>query len=521
MGVDRSDQTTALGQEQAASGIEGLDSILRGGFSREEMHLIQGTSGTGKTTLALQFLLAGAAAGESGLYITLAQSKRGLEAIARSHGWSLEGVTVHDPSPDDMAEHLVSDQTVLRTADVELGELTRQLRDVIEQTQPRRVVFDSVGVIGLLAGSPSRYHREIVVLRQFLVDRGCTALFLGEWPTETALKRPVSSEFHSLAGSVVQMEHTAPDYGEVRRRLRVIKVRGVAFRGGYHDFRIRTGGLEIYPRQEVRHGETYGDFRHIRSGIESLDQLLGGGLEQGTACLFIGPSGSGKSTLAALYATAAAQGGDAATIFLFEERPETFKARSTGVGIDLQPQLDSGRLTLVQLDSTDISPGEFAHRVRAAVDGAHARVIVIDSLTGYFNAMGNISSLSVQMHEMLNYLSGSGVLTLLVVTQEGFMSVGEVPNVDVSYLSDSILALRFFEAEGRIRRCVAAIKKRRGEHETTLRELFIGPEGVSVGEAPLRQFHHILSGIPELIDPGQGWRSSQDVPRGGEGGRGG
>ncbi|WP_437497425.1 ATPase domain-containing protein [Sorangium sp. So ce1099] len=508
----RGDRTTSPGERQAASGIEGLDSILRGGFPREEMHLVQGASGTGKTTLALQFLMAGAGARESGLYITLAQSRKGLEAIARSHGWSLEGLTVHDLSLDDIAAHLAADQTVLRTADVELGELTRQLRHVVERIQPSRVIFDSIGVIGLLAGSSARYHREIVMLREFLVARGCTALFLGEWPSETNMEGPLNTEFHSVAASVVHMEHTAPDFGEVRRRLRVIKVRGVDFRSGYHDFRIRTGGLDVYPRLEASPSEEYGEFRRIQSGIESLDRLLGGGLEQGTACLLIGPSGAGKSTLAAVFAGAAAQS-DNAAIFLFEERPETFKARSSGVGIDLQPQLVGGRLTIEQLNSADITPGEFAHRVRDAVEGRKARVIVIDSLTGYFNAMGNVALLSVQMHELLNFLSSRGVLTLLVVTQEGFMSVGPVPAVDVSYLSDSILALRLFEVDGSIRRCVAAVKKRRGEHETTIRELFISAEGVRVGETPLRQFRSILSGIPEPTHAGQGGSSGGRTAR--------
>ncbi|WP_437963421.1 ATPase domain-containing protein [Sorangium sp. So ce260] len=511
------DRTTSLGEGQANSGIAGLDAILHGGFPREEMHLVQGASGTGKTTLALQFLLSGAEAGESVLYITLAQTRRGLEAIARSHGWSLEGVTVHDLSLDDLAEHLRADQTVLRTADVELGELTRHVREVIEKTQPRRVALDSIGVIGLLAGSSARYHREVVVLRQFLVARRCTALFLGEWPAETELEGAPNSEFHSLASCVIHMEHTAPDYGEVRRRLRVIKVRGVPFRSGYHDFRIRTGGLEVYPRLESRHGEEYADFRRIQSGIASLDRLLGGGLEQGTACLLIGPSGAGKSTLAAVYAYAAAQGGGAVAIFLFEERSETFKARAIGVGIDLLPQLDSGRLTIEQLNPADITPGEFAHRVRTAVEDRKANVVVIDSLTGYFNTMGDVSLLSVQMHELLNFLSVRGVLTLVVVTQEGFMSVGSVPTVDVSYLSDSIIAVRLFEADGCIRRCLAAIKKRSGEHDTTIRELFIDAEGVRVGDAPLRQFRSILSGVPEPTDPAEGWRSTEGLARSDEG----
>jgi len=486
----------------ASTGIEGLDRILRGGLPRDEMHLIQGASGTGKTTLALQYLLAGAGAGESGLYITLSQTRKGLEAIARSHGWSLEGLTVHELLPGDLVDNLAEHQTVLHTAEVELGELTRALRRLVEQVQPRRLVFDSIGVIRLLAGSPARYRREIVTLRRYLAGRGCTALFIADSPVEAEPEGPDITEFHALATSLIHLEQTALDYGEVRRRVRVIKVRGVPFQGGYHNFRIATGGLEIYARLGPPPDAEYTDFRPVRSGIEPLDKLLGGGLDKGTACLVIGAPGTGKSTLAALYARAAARDGDGAAIFLFEERPETFKARSQGVGIDLQPHLDSGRISIRQLRTAELSPGEFAQRVAKAVTDEGARVLVIDSLTGYFNAMGNTPMLAIQIHELLNFLSRRGVLTILVVTQEGFMSVGSRPAVDVSYLSDSIILLRMFEASGEIRRCLSAIKKRQGEHETTIRELFIRPGSVSIGEEPLRQFHGVLSGDPEVIGGG-------------------
>ncbi|WP_437565362.1 ATPase domain-containing protein [Sorangium sp. So ce542] len=485
---------TELRDEQASSGVEGLDEILRGGFPRGEVHLVQGGSGTGKTTLVLQFLLAGERAGESGLYITLAQTKRGLEAIARSHGWSLEGVAVHDLSLGDIADQLAPEQTVLHTAEVELGELTRRLRQAVEDARPRRVVLDSIGVLGLLAGSRSRFHREIVALRQFLAGYGCTALFVGEGPLEPELDSVGNTEFYSLAGGVIHLEQRAPDYGEVRRRLRVLKVRSVPFQGGYHDFRIQTGGIVVYPRLGMRHSEEYDEFRQIRSGLGPLDDLLGGGLEHGTTCLFIGPAGSGKSTLATIYAEAAARAGVGGAVFLLEERPETFMARSTNVGLDVQPYLDSGRLTIEQVRTAEITPGEFAHKVRAAVEDRRARLIVIDSLMGYFMAMADTSMLQVQMYELLHFLNRSGVLTILVTSHEWLMGIGSRQPVDVSYLSDAIILLQMFESDGRIRRCLTAVKKRQGEHDTTIRELSITPGGVQVGEEPLRYLQSILSG---------------------------
>lgn len=505
----------------ASTGIPGLDEILRGGFPRDEMHLIQGTAGTGKTTLALQYLLAGARAGERGLYITLAQTKKGLEAIARSHGWSLEGMTVHEVLPGGVVDQRAGHQTVLHTAEVELGELTRELRKLVEEAKPARVAFDSIGVLGLLAGSKPRYHQEIVALREFLTGRGCTALFIGEWPAEAELEGPANSEFHSLAASVIHLDQKIPDYGEIRRCLRVIKVRGVPFQGGYHNFRIRTGGLEVYPRLGARQTGEYREFRRLQSGIAALDALLGGGLEHGTACLLIGPSGAGKSTLAAAYARAAAQAGDTAAIFLFDERSETFKVRSAGVGVDLQPHLDSGRMHIEAIPTEDITPSEFAQRVAGAVHGG-ASVVVIDSLTGYLNAMGNSAMLVAQIHELLSFLSHRGVLTILVVFQEGIMSVGRAPSVDVSYLSDTILLFRQFEAGGRVRRCIAAIKKRHGEHDTTLRELFIRPGAMSIGE-PLRGLHGVLGAAPTPSGPGQDGRrgGSKGGERGEQAGDGG
>ena len=479
--------------QAASTGIKGLDEILRGGFPRDEMHLVEGAAGTGKTTLALQFLLAGVKAGESGLFITLSQTRKGLEVIARSHGWSLSGITVHELSPGAVAERIAAHQTVLHTAEVELDELTQELRHQIEQTKPRRVVFDSLGVVALLAGGAPRYHREIVTLRQFLVGHGCTALLVGDQQGPEEMDGSSGNALYALATSVIHLAHRTPDYGEVRRRVQVIKVRSVPFQSGNHDFRILKGGLEVYPRLSAPTSPEYTEFQEVRSGIEPLDHLLGGGLQQGTACLIVGPSGAGKSTLATIFARHAAEAGASAAIFLFDERPETFKKRSQGVGIDLQSQLDQGRIVIHPMDTASITPGEFAERVRREVVDRQVKIVVIDSLTGYLSAMESTTMLVVQMHELLDFLSRHGVLTMLLVSQEGFMTVGSSPSLDISYLSDSIIVVQMFESEGSVRRCLSAVKKRQGEHETSIRELFIRPGQVTVGEKALGEFRRILT----------------------------
>jgi circadian clock protein KaiC len=488
------------GAESAdSSGVEGLDHVLRGGFPRDGIHLIQGGPGTGKTTLGLQYLLAGTATGDKGLYLTAAQTRRGLERIAHSHGWSLDAITVHELSPPGVTgDAAAAEQTVLHTADLELDELGRELRQVIERIAPRRVVLDSLAAIRLLAGSTARFHREVVRLRQLLIRSDCNTLFLSDSGPSDA---EAGTDLQSLATSAVSLEQIAPDYGDVRRRLQVIKIRGVPYQGGYHYFRIRTGGLEVYPRLVPDFHKEYTDFKTVPSGIETLDHLLGGGLELGTTCLFIGPPGTGKSTLAAVFARSAGEKDMKTAFFLFDERPETFKARSKGLGIDLKPHMDGDRLSLAMLDPGAITSGQFAQEVRRVVEEEHAQLVVIDSLTGYFNAMGNSSTLPVDMHELLTFLSRSGVLTILIVAaQEGVLGLGSQPATDISYLSDSVIVTRMFEADGVIRRCMAAIKKRQGEHETTIREVFIKPGSVDVSKEPLRKFRGLLGGQPEPLN---------------------
>lgn len=466
----------------ASTGIAGLDILLCGGLPREEMHLVQGVAGTGKTTIALQFLREGARLGESTLYLTLSQSKRHLERIARSHGWGVEGVTIHELSPGTVAERIAARQTILPTSDVELGELFSELSALAEQVQPRRAVIDSVSIIRLLAGNMQRYHREVVTLRQLFVERDCTVLAISDRPAEAEQGSMPEVDFHPICGCVIHIEQTPRPYGEVRRHIRVIKSRGLASCGGYHDLKIRKGGMDVFPRLGAYSKPEHSTYTQLKGRLPELDALFGGGLEDGTACLFVGPSGVGKSTLAALYAEAAMRRGEHAAVFLFDERPETYKSRAATLGFDLRPHLEAGRLLLRQLDPGEIAPGEFAQQVRDAVECFNAKVVVLDSINGYFNAMGSSDLLVPQLHELLTFLSRSGVLTLVAGSQEGFMSIGSQGGVDISYLSDSILVLGYYEDNGEIHRCLTAVKKRHGRHTTTIHELWIAPDGIRIGE---------------------------------------
>ncbi|HWE95981.1 MAG TPA: ATPase domain-containing protein [Tepidisphaeraceae bacterium] len=488
----------------ASTGIPGLDSILHGGLPREEMHLLQGVAGTGKTTAALHFLREGVREGEPTLYLTLSQSKAHLDRIARSHGWSLDGITVHELSPGTVADRVSSRQTIFPTVEVELGEMFRDVAEIVARVKPRRAVIDSITMLQLLAGSTQRYHREVVTLRQLFVEQGCTVLALADHPAENGEGSEPEVIFHPLSGCVMELRQTPRAYGDVRRTVRVVKARGLAHEGGSHDLKIRTGGMEVYPRLGAYTKPEYRAFRLCKGDMAELDKLLGGGLEEGTACLLIGPSGTGKSTLASLYSAAAAGRGDHAAIYLFDERPETYMARAEGVGIPLRKQIEAGRVALRQLDPAEIAPGEFAHQVCRAVEKEGSKVVVIDSIAGYFTAVGSSELFVAQLHELLTYLSRSGVLTILTAArQEAFMAVGDQPGVDISYLSDTILVLGYYEAEGDLHRYLTAVKKRQGEHETTIRELRIRSGGVSLGE-PLRQFRGLLLTYAEPAAPREG-----------------
>jgi circadian clock protein KaiC len=465
----------------ASSGIPGLDVVLSGGFTREEMHMVQGVAGTGKTTLALTFLATGAQEGEQALYLTLSQSRAHLERIANSHGWNLAGVTIHELAPSTIADRLSNEQTVLATTDVELQEVFRDILATIHRVKPRRAVVDSITILQILSG-PQRYHREVVTLRQLFVENQCTVLFLADHPAEMEQGSEPEVQFHPLSGCVLHLEQVPRSYGDAQRKLRVVKSRGLASATGYHDVKIRTGRMEVYPRLAAYSQPERSEFPVLASGIENLDKMLHGGLEYGAACLMVGPPGTGKSTLASVFAAAAANAGKHVAIFLFDERPETYKARAEGAKIGLRPHIESGRVVIRQLDPSEIAPGEFAQQVKQTLDENETSVVAIDSMAGYFNAVGRSDIFVAQLHELLTFLSRRGVLTILAASQVGFMSVGEQHGVDISYLSDTILVLGYYEEAGNLRRYVCAVKKRQGTHGTEVRELHISSEGVHVTE---------------------------------------
>jgi circadian clock protein KaiC len=478
-------------------GVAGLDSILQGGLPRDEMHLIQGVAGTGKTTLALNFLRAGAAAGEPAVYVTLSQSKVHLERIARSHGWSLDGIVIHELSPGTVASRIAARQTVLPSADVELGELFRDLVDLAERVKPRRAVFDSVTILEMLAGTPQRYHREVVTLRQLFVEHGCTLLALADHPGDASTGELPEVIFHPLCGVVINLAQDARPFGDLRRRLRVIKARGLRHNGGYHDFKIRTGLTEVFARLGAYEQPEQRTGKVVATGVEMLDRMLGGGLEPGTSCFLVGASGTGKSTIANLFAAAVEGSESRAAIFLFDERPEVCIARSEKVGLDVRESIGSGRLIVQQLDPGEIAPGEFAQRVRHFVEDQQVKVVVLDSVVGYFAAMGSADVLVTQLHELIAYLTRNGVLLIMCGAQEGFMSIGATSAVDVSYLSDTIIALSFFETEGRLRRAMGVVKKKYGEHLGTIHELSIVDKRLRIGQEPLSTLHTL---VPHKIE---------------------
>jgi circadian clock protein KaiC len=479
---------TEKNDHRALSGIAGLDDILGGGFPRKRMYLIEGDPGAGKTTLALQFLIEGARAGEPTVYIILSETEEELRAVARSHGWSLEGITICDLQASEESLRVESQYTLFHPAEVELSDTTKVVLDAVQSVKPRRVVFDSLSEMRLLARDPLRYRRQILALKAYFTARDCTVLLLDYESGESG-----DRQLESLCHGVISLQSSSPDYGGQRRRLRVQKLRGVAFRHGHHDYTIETGGLRVYPRLVA--SEHHRSFRNdpIPSGIAELDQLLGGGLDRGTSALFLGPAGVGKSTLAAQYIMAALNNGERASAYIFDEVPNTFVVRGEGLGMTLQRYQESGALRLRQVDPAELSPGAFAQSVRDDVEIRKTSIIVIDSLNGYRAAMPNELHLSAHLHEMLAYLNQQGVLTILVVSQFGILGEGVSSPIELSYLADTVILLRYFEARGEIRKALSVVKKRTGMHERTVRELDMQPDGIRVGKQ-LHEFQGVLTG---------------------------
>jgi circadian clock protein KaiC len=470
------------------TGIAGLDDILGGGLPPNRVYLIQGDPGTGKTTTAIQFLLEGLRRGEKGLFITLSETREELSAVAGSHGWSLEGINIFELSAAQ--QNAPGEQnTLFMPSEVELNELTQVLLKQIEELKPTRVVIDSLSELRLLSQSPLRFRRQVLALKQHFVGKNVTVLLLDD-----RLGAGEEAQAHTVAHGVMELEQVAPDYGAARRRMRVVKLRGVKFRGGWHDYTIATGGLHVFPRLIAAEHRSEFDSRSVPSGIAELDTLLGGGVERGTSMMIMGPAGCGKTTIAVQFAVAAAQRGDHAALFLFDENRHTLMARARGTKMDLKSAVEQEKITLRQIDPAELPPGEFVSLVREVVEKQGARVVVIDSLNGYVNAMPAERYLTVHMHELLTYLSQRGVLTILVMAQYGLMGRMESP-FDLSYLSDAVLLLRYFEAHGSVNQAISVMKKRTGAHERTIRQYTITPEGIRIGP-PLIDFHGVLTGVP-------------------------
>jgi circadian clock protein KaiC len=477
----------------SATGISGLDTILCGGLPSDRLYLVQGEPGTGKTTLALQFLLEGARRGEKCLYITFSETQSELRSVSDSHGWDISALEFFDLSTIEHQLQPESQNTVFHSSEVEMNQTVRLILDEIDRVQPRRVVFDSVTELRMLAETSFKYRRQILALKQIFSKRSCTVLFLDDL---TAAPRDL--QVQSIVHGVIQLQKLHPEFGDERRRLSIVKLRGVQFIGGNHDYVIRKGGLKVFPRMIA--SEHMGNFPRetpISSGIPHLDSLLGGGLDPGTSSLFMGPAGTGKSTLAIQFAYAAAERGEKAAIFAFEESLQTMLARTAALGMDLQKHIKSGLLHIQKVDPAELSPGEFADLIRTRVLREDLKVISIDSLNGYLHAMPQEEFLTLQLHELLAFLGNQGVVTLLVLAQQGMMGMMQTP-VDLTYLADTVIVTRYFEAVGSVRKAVSVIKKRAGLHETTIRELNIQKGGIVVGE-PLTNFQGVLTGVPALI----------------------
>jgi circadian clock protein KaiC len=470
-----------------STGVAGLDDILGGGLTPQRVYLVEGSPGAGKTTLGLQFLLDGMAKGEHGLYITLSETIDELKAVAASHGWSIDALSLFELA-GETALDIDAQQSVFHPSEVELGETTRNVMTEVDRVKPVRVVFDSLSEMRLLAQNPLRYRRQILALKQFFATRACTVFLLDDKTSQS------DQHLHSIAHGVISLDQIAKEYGKERRRVNIVKMRGIRFRGGYHDYTLDTGGITMYPRLVA--AEHMLDFTpSVRStGSQGLDTLLGGGLVSGTNTLVVGPSGIGKTTLVGRCLLSALERGEAASFYLFDEGLGTFFARSVALGMDLRPFVDKGQLRIHHIDPAELSPGEFAQMLRNAVEQHGVSFLAIDSLNAYLKAMPGEQFLTLQMHELLSYLNQQGVTTLLVLGQHGL--IGEVhSDVDLSYLADTTVLLRFFESSGRLRRALTIIKSRTASHALTIHELQLGPDGVRVGE-PLEGFEGVLTGLP-------------------------
>jgi circadian clock protein KaiC len=479
---------------RAATGISGLDDILHGGFLHNRLYLIEGMPGSGKTTLAFQFLLEGVRLGEPCLYVTLSETEEETRSVSESHGWDLDGITIREMGPTANSLNPAEQYTVFHPSEVELSDTTERILADVERIRPRRVVFDSLSELRLLAGNPLRYRRQILALKQYFAGKQCTVLLLDDLTGDTDL------QVQSIAHGSVMLEHSLPAFGAIRRRLSVTKYRGSDFRAGYHDYVITRGGLSVFPRLVAAEHRQFSSRERIDSGLAGLDQLLGGGLERGTSTLIVGAAGTGKSTVAALFCANAAKRGCRSSLFIFDESINTLFSRLGGLDIDLKRHIDSGVVEVTQVDPAELTPGEFVNKVRRAAEEHKSEIIVIDSLNGYLNSMPDEKFLIIQLHELLAYLGQHGVASVMVSAHSGLISSQMSAPVDASYLADSVLLIRYFEAEGEVRQAISVVKMRGGQHERTIREFTIRDRRVNIGE-PLRNYRGVLTGVPEKKVP--------------------
>lgn len=477
------------------TGIATFDDILGGGLPENRVYLLHGTPGSGKTTLALQFLIEGVSHGEKVLYVTLSETKKELLAVAQSHDFNLDGIDVFELVAEEGELHPDNQYTMYQPSDIELNVTTKAILDMVDKIRPKRVVIDSLSEVKLLAQSALRFRRQVLALKQFFTGRECTVLFLDDKTSS----REDDMQLESIAHGVISLEQLSPEYGAERRRVRIAKIRGQRYRGGYHDFTIARGGLKIFPRIVASEHSTQSNQETIKSGIAEMDELLGGGVTTGTSVLLLGPAGVGKSTVALQYTIEAAKRGERSAIFVFDERVETIIMRAEGVGISLKDYVDQGLIEIRPIDPTELSPGEFAHSVRQVAEGtkgkAPAKVIIIDSLNGYLNAMPEERFLISQLHELLTYLGHMQVVTFLVVAQHGLLGNSMQTSLDTSYLADTVILFRYFESMGEVKQLISVMKKRSGHHERTIREIRVDSEGIKIG-MPLYQFHGLLTGTP-------------------------